>query len=56
MKILKHNKSRVTSFKRGGKLQGLGANTSSRITGERSGRNFKIPRSADSFKSRTDNT
>jgi hypothetical protein len=55
VKILKFNKGRVTSFKRGGKLQGLGKNHSSAIVGAR-GRRVRIPRTADSFKSKTDNT
>lgn len=55
MKILKFNKGRVTSFKRGGKLQGLGKNHSSAIVGAK-GRRVRIPRTADSFKSKTDNT
>lgn len=42
-------------FSRGGKLQGMGKNTSSRIVGGR-GAKVRIPRTADSFKSKTDNT
>lgn len=54
-KLLKHDKSRVTSFKRGGKLAGFGKNTSAKIVGAR-GRRVKTPKTADSFKSRTDHT
>lgn len=54
-RIVKHSKARVTSFKRGGKLQGGGANTRSMIVGARGAR-VRIPRTADSFKSKTDNT
>lgn len=43
------------TFKKNGKLRGLGKNTSAKIVGPR-GRRVSIPRSADSFKSKTDHT
>lgn len=41
MKRLKHDKAKVTSFIRGGKLQGLGTNTSVLYTGNRNRRGRK---------------
>lgn len=53
MKILVNHPK--TKFSRGGRLQGMGNNTSSRIVGPR-GAKVRIPRTADSFKSTTDHT
>jgi hypothetical protein len=55
MRVMKNSSQLRVKFKRGGKLQGNGANTASKIVGARGSR-VRIPRTADSFKSRTDNT
>lgn len=55
MRRLRVNKTRIDSVKKGGKLQGGGKNHGVSFSGAR-GRRVSIPRAADSFKSRTDNT
>ena len=42
-------------FSRGGRMAGLGKNTRAKLVGPK-GRRVSIPRAADSFKSKTDNT
>lgn len=53
-RLVDHSQLRVR-FSRGGKLAGGGGNHSVKLVGGR-GRSVRIPRTADSFKSTTDNT
>jgi hypothetical protein len=56
MAVIRRDTSKLrTRFSRGGKLQGGGTNHAVKLVGGR-GRRVSIPRSADSFKSTTDNT
>lgn len=56
MTVIKRiQKTKPIRFSKGGRFQGMGKNTSSKIVGAR-GRRVRIPRTADSFKSRTDHT
>lgn len=55
MKRLMDRSQLRVKFTRGGKLAGGGGNHRVKLVGGR-GRNVSIPRTADSFKSSTDNT
>jgi hypothetical protein len=54
-KFLRARKAKIDGFTKNSKLRGLGKNSSVKISGAR-GRRVSIPRRADSFKSKTDNT